>query len=141
MNARRSPGWILGDHAEDQCTDFLADTLSADASDSGKPLPIQPKTGTMPVNNRSKRNQDEWPFPSGPESAQHNPVQPMHDGESAARSFGVQRQQLLAQSEVFENEFLSGAKCGDNPAEEMPKLCKHGKNLTGTTSLELVPTH
>jgi hypothetical protein len=50
----------------------------------------------------------------------------------------VQSQQLLTESEVFENKALSGTKSRDNPAEEMPERRDHGKNLTGTPQIELV---
>ena len=42
-----------------------------------------------------------------------------------ARSFGVQRQQLLPKGEVLQEKFFSGAKEGDNPSKEMSKTHKH----------------
>lgn len=92
----------------------------------------------MPINNRFRRDQDKRSLPSGPEPAQHNPEHFIYGGEPMARSFGVPRQQLLTQSEVFEDEALSGTESRDNPAEEMPERCNHGKNLTGTPPIELV---
>jgi hypothetical protein len=43
----------------------------------------------------------------------------MYGGESTARSLCVQGEQLLTESEVFEDEALSGNKSRDNLAEEM----------------------
>ena len=37
----------------------------------------------------------------------------------------MQNQQLLPQGEVFQKEFLSGAKAGHNPAEQISKAHKH----------------
>jgi hypothetical protein len=42
-----------------------------------------------------------------------------------ARSLCVQSQQLLPKGEVFEEEFFSGAKGRNNPAEQMSKAHKH----------------
>ena len=36
---------------------------------------------------------------------------------------------LLTESEVFEDEILAGTKSTDNPAEHMPELQNHDKNL------------
>src|SRR5713101_7694385 len=42
VNARRSPGRILGNHAEDQGANLFADTLPSSCfSDFGDPCPIQ----------------------------------------------------------------------------------------------------
>ena len=50
VNARRSPGRILGNHTENQGADLFADTLpSSYLADSGDPRPIQTKPGAMPV--------------------------------------------------------------------------------------------
>jgi hypothetical protein len=50
MNARRSPGWILSNHTEDQGANLFADTLpSSYPLDSGDPRPIQAKSRSMPV--------------------------------------------------------------------------------------------
>jgi hypothetical protein len=49
----------------------------------------------------------------------------------------VQSQQLLTQSQVFEDEVLPGTESADHPPEEMPERYDHGKNLTGTIRIEL----
>jgi len=49
----------------------------------------------------------------------------------------VQSQQLLTQSQVFEDEVLPGTESADHPPKEMPKRYDHGKNLTGTIRIEL----
>jgi hypothetical protein len=52
--------------------------------------------------------------------------------ESATRSLGVQSTQLLAKSEVLEDEIFVGAECTQNPAAEMAEWRKHGSHNTGT---------
>jgi len=57
--------------------------------------------------------------------------------QSTARSFGVQGQQLLTESQVFEDEILPGTESADHPVEDMPDRRDHGKNLIGTVQIEL----
>jgi hypothetical protein len=76
VNARRSPGRILGNHTENQGADLFADTLpSPYLADSGDPRPIQTKPGAMPVHDGSRSDQDERLGPPGPERSQRNPEQ------------------------------------------------------------------
>jgi hypothetical protein len=44
---------------------------------------------------------------------------------------------LLTEGEVFENEILSRTESTDNPAQKMPEGNSHGKNLIGTSQIEL----
>ena len=140
MDAGRSPGWILSNHAKDQRTDLLAHALSAaPLSGLGEPSPIQPKAGPMPTHNRSGCNHDERRFPSSPESSQHDPEQLVQRSEPMAGSFGVQSNQLLAEGQVFEDEILTRAESAQNPAEEMPERYDHGRNLTENRKSSLSP--
>jgi hypothetical protein len=41
----------------------------------------------------------------------------------------MQRQQLLAESNVFEDETLARAEDGNNPADKVPEKGDHGENL------------
>jgi hypothetical protein len=60
VNARRSPGRILGNHTEDQGANLFADTLASSySSDSGDPGPIQTKPRTTPVHDGSRSDQDD----------------------------------------------------------------------------------
>jgi hypothetical protein len=53
-----------------------------------------------------------------------------------ARSLRVQSQQLLTESQVFEDEVLSGTESADHPAEEMSERHDHGKKLSGKVRIE-----
>jgi hypothetical protein len=58
VNARCSPGRILGYHTENQGADLFADTLpSSYLADSGDPRPIQTKPRAMPVHDGSRSDQ------------------------------------------------------------------------------------
>jgi hypothetical protein len=138
MNARRSPGWILSNHTEDQGANLFADTLpSFDLADSGDPRPIQTKSRSMPVHDGSRSDQDERLFPPGPAHSQRNPEQFVQGSQSTARSLRVQCQQLPTESHVFENEVRPATERTDQPAEEMPERHDHGKNSSGKDRIKL----
>jgi hypothetical protein len=87
VNARCSPGRILGNHTEDQGANLFAYTLpSPYLSYSGDPCPIQTKPRAMPVHNGSRSDQDERLSPPGPERSQRNPEQLVQGSQSTARS-------------------------------------------------------
>jgi hypothetical protein len=141
MNARRSPGWILSNHTEDQGANLFTDTLpSSYLADSGDPPPIQTKSRSMPVHDRSRSDQDESLPPPGPHS-QRNPEQFVQGSQSTARSLRVQSQQLPTESQVFEDEVRPATERTDQPAEEMPERHDHGKNFSGKTESNFAPSH
>ena len=47
----------------------------------------------------------------------------------------MQGQQLLTESQVFEDEIFARTKSPDNPSEDIPEH-DHGKNLIGTVGIE-----
>ena len=65
------------------------------------------------------------------ERSQRNPEQLVQGSQSSARPLRVQREQLLAESQVLKDEVLAGAKRADDPPEEMSKRHNHGKNCSG----------
>jgi hypothetical protein len=137
VNARRSPGWILSNHTEDQGANLFADTLPSYLADSGDPRPIQPKSRSMPVHDSSRSDQDERLHPPRPAHSQRNPEQFVQGSQSTARSLRVQCQQLPTESQVFEDEVHPTTGRTDQPAEEMPERHDHGKNLSGKDRIKL----
>jgi hypothetical protein len=49
----------------------------------------------------------------------------------------VQREQLLTESQVFEQKVFPGTESADHPAEKMPERHDHGKNFIGIVRIEL----
>src|SRR5664280_421938 len=138
MNAGRSPSWISRNHLKNQGSNFLAYRLATSPRlGSGKPFPIQPKTGTMPADNGSGCHLDERFLPASPALSQYDPEQLVCRSESPARALGVKSEQLLTQGKIFEDDILAGPECTNNPAEEVPEPYDHAQNLTGTLSIEL----
>jgi hypothetical protein len=138
VNARCSPGGILGNHTKDQGANLFADALpSSYSSDSGDPCPVQTKPCPMPVHDRSRSDQDERLPPPRPERSQGNPKQFVQGSQATARSLRVQSQQLLTESQVFKDEVLTGTESADHPAEEMSERRDHSRNHIGKVRIEL----
>ena len=51
----------------------------------------------------------------------------------------MQSQQLLTESQVFEEEVFPGTDGADHPAEEMSERYEHGKKLSSESSI--APSH
>ena len=92
----------------------------------------------MPRDDRSGSNEDERLFPSSPNPSQHNPKELVYCSEPSARSFGVEREQLLTKGKILKHEILTGTERTDYPAEKVPEPQDHGKNLIETSSHKLV---
>jgi len=95
----------------------------------------------MPADHGSRCNQNERLFPPEPLLPQHNPEQLMQGGQSTTRTFGVQSQQLLTESEIFQDEVLPGTKRTDNPSQKMSERGdddrNHGQNLIEKRRIQL----
>ena len=86
----------------------------------------------MPAHDGSRSDQDERLRPPGPERCQRDPEHLVQGGQSTARSFGMQSEQLLTESQVFEDKILPTTESADHPTEDIPERHDHGKNLIGT---------
>jgi hypothetical protein len=75
----------------------------------------------MPTNHSLRSDEDQRSLPPRPDSSQNDPEQPVAGTQPKARSFGMESRQLLPKGEVLQQEFFSGAKDGDAPAEQMLK--------------------
>ena len=65
VNARRSPGWILNDHPEDQLSNFLRRRLPPHPRpDSRDQFPVQAKTSSVPANYGFTRHDNKSLFPA-----------------------------------------------------------------------------
>jgi hypothetical protein len=71
MNARRTPGGVLGYHAEDAFAQLLTDTLPARPSSMARELgPIQLEPCLMPANNGFRLDENQRLLPCRPETLQ-----------------------------------------------------------------------
>ncbi len=68
MNARRTPSFILRDHAKDEIAQFPACRLPAGSYPfAGYPVPVEPEPGTVPANDRLRLHDEERLLPSRPD--------------------------------------------------------------------------
>jgi hypothetical protein len=108
VNPWRSPGGVLGNHTEDQLTQFLARRLPTEtASFPGDPFPVQLESGAMPTDNRFGLNDKKSPLPSRPESAQGDPEQLVRQGQAASSLLPDNDRKLLSQSHVLKQQIAA----------------------------------
>jgi len=68
VNARRTPGWVLRHHTEDQLPNFRRQFFPTDLfSRLRDQTPVQSKTSAMPANDRLRIDEHERLLPSTPE--------------------------------------------------------------------------
>ncbi len=103
VDARRTPGWILRDHLEDQLTDLFGDSPATAASFShfAKHRPIQFVSSLVPPNNSFRQHQKESLLPLRPEAAREHPKQLIEWPQFWPGMFAFQDGKLLPESEVF----------------------------------------
>jgi len=78
MDARCSPGWVLGNHPEDQLADFSRRLPSSNPRPhSGDQPPVQAETGPVPADHCFRGNDDKGALPTRPEPADGNPEEPV----------------------------------------------------------------
>jgi len=105
VHSRRTPGRILGHHAEDHVTKLLGDTLSPSSSAmSREPRPVQFESCPMPSHDRLRLHEHQGTFPSRPKSPQHDPEQLVWKCEFRPWTLRIQDGKLLAKSKNLENQ-------------------------------------
>ena len=103
VNARRTPSRFLGDHAEDEFAQFLADAFSSSsAAMPREPSPIHFKSRLVPANGGLRLDKDQGPFPFRPKPPQHQPEQFVMSSKSLLRTLLFQNGELLPESHVFQ---------------------------------------
>ena len=126
---------VLGNHAEDQITNFLGCHLSPNLPpDSGNQTPIETKTSPMPTNNGFRCDDDQGLLPTRPETTSNNPEQPIEATEARPWTSQFQYDKLLAQGEIFEEKSSTGTKEVKEYSQTERQILKHGKRLYQKTS-------
>ena len=105
MNPWRTPGWVLGHHAEDKFAYFPAHTFSARTLPMPRqPGPIELEPRPVPANHGVGLYEDQRMLPSRPETTQDHPKQFVRSGKSRMRMSLPQDRKLLPQSQVFKKQ-------------------------------------
>src|ERR1035438_27060 len=111
MNARRTPGWVLCDHAEDEFAQFPADASSSHADPMPrKPCPIQLEPRPMPANDSLRLDKDQCPPPANPEPLQHHPEEFVRQSKPRLRMLLFENTELLPKSKIFQKQIAARAK-------------------------------
>ena len=105
INSRRSPGWILGDHAKDQRSQLDARRFSSNYGMFARErFPVQFEASPVPADDGLRLYDEEHFLPSRPEAAQENPKEPVRGFESGLRVSYFQNGGLLAEGEILKQQ-------------------------------------
>ena len=127
VNARSSPGWILGDHSKYQVSHLVRDSLSSDHSArSGDRAPVQGEPRPVPSHDGIWAYDDESCFPTRPKSQRENPEELIEHREPWLWMFAFQDCELLPQNKVFEQKASTSAKQTEKRSENDSKETEHG---------------
>jgi hypothetical protein len=108
---RRSPGWILGNHPEDQISNlFREPSPPCRLSGPGDQAPIETEACPMPSNHRLRRDDNQSFFPGGPEPVGNDPEEFVEAAQHRSRVATFQYGELLPEREVFQYEMPTTAK-------------------------------
>jgi hypothetical protein len=103
VNARSAPGWILGYHAKNQIPRLLGDSLSSrDSSVAGKPIPIEPETGSMPADDRLRSDDYQNLLPFRPHPSDGNPKEAIKSSKPWPRLPALQNHKLLPKNQILQ---------------------------------------
>ena len=130
MNARRSPGWVVGDHPEDEIANFRGGRFSSNRSTGpGNQLPIQAKPGPVPTDDGFRGDQDERLPPTRPKASSNYPEESVEVSKAWTRSAPLQHGQLLTQCQILKEETLSRAKKANQRSDAEFEVSKHDAQL------------
>jgi hypothetical protein len=108
---RRSPGWILGNHPENQISNlFREPSPPCRLSGPGDQAPIETEACPMPSNHRLRRDDNQSFFPGGPEPVGNDPEEFVEAAQHRSRVATLQYGELLPEREVFQYEMPTTAK-------------------------------
>jgi hypothetical protein len=130
VDARSSPGRVLGHHLEDQIANLLGYGSSSDGlPDLGDQHPVPMETGSVPPDHRFGCDNQERLLPPGPARANEQPEEPVEEIKPWARMTPFQHGKLLAQCQILEQEALARAKEANEGCEADAEELKHGEQL------------
>ena len=131
MNSWRTPGRVLGNHAENDLPQFPAHAFPSRTSPvSRNPRPIQLEPGSVPANHRLRLDEDQCPPPTSPEAPQANPEQFVKNGKPRLRMLLFENTKLMPQSQVFQEQLTARAKESRKENSKEPHQANHEASFT-----------
>ena len=105
VDAWSTPGWVLGNHAEDEFAQFRADSLTTWANAMPRePSPIRSESGSVPANDRLRLDENQRLLQPQPEPPQHYPEQPVESSKSRLWMSLFQDRKLLLKRQVSKSK-------------------------------------
>jgi hypothetical protein len=133
MNARRTPGRVIGDHTEDEFTQLLANAFSSRESPMPRePRPIQLEPCPVPANDSLRLDEDQRPLPSRPEPPQHHPEQFVRSSEPRLRVPSFQDAELLPKSQILQETVAARTGRSNERDEQEPQRTRHEQVIAET---------
>ena len=130
MYPRRSPGWVLNDHSENQFPNLLRGRSSSNLlPDSGDQPPVHTKTSPVPADDGFRSDDDERLLPRRPDPASNHPEELIEKPEARSRMSTFQREELLTQSKILEKETSPPVKEASQHSEAESYETKHGQDF------------
>ena len=127
---RRSPGWVLKNHSEDQLPNFFRRLPSSNPRpDSGDQPPIQTEAGPVPADYRFWSDNDEGLLPTGPDSPSNYPEEFIEEAEDRPWTAPLQHSELLPEREILQDEMPTTTKRASKRSEPEKNQIEHGPEL------------
>jgi len=142
MNAGRSPGRVLGHHAEDQIPQlFACRPPSCAPSPSRDPCPIALEPSPVPANNLFGLDDDERPLPARPEPPEYHPEEAIRQSKPWLRVPYLQGRELLPQSKDFQEQRPARAEDAGNQTDENTQRSEHEVVLAELAPVQIWSKH
>ena len=126
VNARRAPGGVVNDHAENEFAQFLADALSSRTVPMPrKPRPVELEPHPMPADNGRRLDEDQCSLPSRPKPPQHYPEHLVGYGKPRLRVPLFQNGKLLPKGQVFQEKVAARAAKPNKKIEQQLERTEH----------------
>jgi hypothetical protein len=119
VEARCTPGGILGSHPADQLPDFqILGWPPGFSAFPGEGLPKFEKALPMTADNGFRRDDDQGIASFGPETTKENPEGPIGVGQLGTRLLMLEGRSLVLQGKVLQGQIVSGTEPGHQEPQE-----------------------
>ena len=126
MDARRTPGRVLDNHAEDKFTHFFSDAFSSRSiSTPREPRPIQLESRLVPAHDSPRLDENQRLLPSRPKPPQHHPEQFVLSGKPWLRMLLFQNSELLTKRQIFQQKIMSGSEGTNKQGKQELQRTEH----------------
>ena len=143
VNSRRAPSRVLGNHAENEITQFLADaSFSHPDPMPREPRPIQLEPLPVPANDSLRLNEDQCLLPRRSKPSHQHLKQLIWSGKSRLRMPLFQHGELLAKSQVFQQQVAARTGRSNEQGEQEFEQAWHKASFTSgqvTVDRQFIP--